>query len=821
MTPKIVVQPTPKPLEGDVSTKYHLFGWRNRRFHGILSQPLFAYIILCICNFIQNFTVNGANNAVISTLERVFYLDSVQSGLFLALYDVATVFSSPLVGYLGGRYSSPIFFSLNMIIVGVGNMLIASSNFVQRETTHYTTTSGQTISSYNNVLFQCTKDPFNEFNITDISCLRQERLANTAKTAKLLLYLGNFVNGIGSVALFTIGVAYIERIFPRGKAAYCQGIYFAVGTVGGALGIVATGRFLLIYTKLSMVSRLPHWLTPNHPLWVGCWWLPYFIYGGCSLLIGLFVSGLPNFEKPGEKHLAGGTVETNPNPTNLAIQRQDSPTSISMLSSCPPTPANYTTSSNSLSNDIHPSETSLPALKPLTSEYILSNRRVHQLSPLEPRPTSASSLAINTTNGGVINHGYSTESLPIQMSPADMTPSTLTPTLSTVTESSTSTVERTLAENCRRMCSVIRDLLTNTRYVAIIIASLFEGILIKGFVPFITKYFEYQHQLDTSTATLLTGAIALLSVVIGCPIGAYCMNKFSWTPMRCARVCGIVFSVSAFLFLFLILSCPELKFEYSTCSNVNSACCRNIYYPGKSLALQSTSSHSSIDLVCMETNPHRMFLSPCHFGCTNQTVFSTNNTSVYNTCNCAGDDAITLTETACRFRRIPCEYKLPFSFSYQKNCHSGAWIFGLTMTGAAFVVFFTAFIQVPLLQVLLYSVPLHYQSMALGVRQTIVRVLGQTTGPLLFGFVFDESCLFWLTDCYSRRTCKVYNNRRMGMSMALSGFSTRLISGIACIVVFTNWKLRHSNEVIIPPNSVTAAANKPAKQTENGQRANL
>lgn len=124
----------------------------------------------------------------------------------------------------------------------------------------------------------------------------------------------------------------------------------------------------------------------------------------------------------------------------------------------------------------------------------------------------------------------------------------------------------------------------------------------------------------------------------------------------------------------------------------------------------------------------------------------------------------------------------------------GVVIFVLTLTGAAFVVFLTAFIQVPLLQVLLYSVPLSYQNMALALRQTIVRVLGQTTGPLLFGFVFDLTCLVWLTDCYHRRTCKVYNNRRMGLSMALSGFLTRFISGIACGIVYLNWKYRHSDE---------------------------
>jgi organic anion transporter 4A len=310
MTPKIIIPPTEKAADNDyIHSKYRLYGWKNFRIGGILSRPLFAYIILCTCNFIQNFTVNGANNAVISTLERVFYLDSVQSGLFLALYDLATVFSSPLVGYLGSRYSSPIFFSLNMIIVGIGNVCIASSNFVYGDTSlNFNPEVTQYLSSYNNVLFQCYKDPFNQLNITDVACLKQNRLPSTLNNAKILLYLGNFINGIGSVALFTIGIAYIERIFPRQKAAYGQGIYFAIGTVGGALGIVATGRFLLIYTTLTTTKRLPAWLTPSHPLWIGCWWLPYIIYGALCLIIGLFVSGLPNYEKPGKKHLIDALI---------------------------------------------------------------------------------------------------------------------------------------------------------------------------------------------------------------------------------------------------------------------------------------------------------------------------------------------------------------------------------------------------------------------------------------------------------------------------------------------------------------------------------
>jgi MFS family permease len=410
----------------DLHLKYNLYGWRNFRCGGILSRPLFAYIILCICTFIQNFSVNGANNAVISTIERVFYLDSVQSGLFLALYDLATVFSAPLVGYLGSSYSSPVFFSLNMIIVAFGNMLIVSSNFINRSNKlNFNSDLTQSLLS-DNVLFQCYHNPLSPDNVTNAACLQQENFS-TVRNAKIILYLGNFVNGIGSVALFTIGVAYIERMFPREKAAYCQGIYFAVGTVGGALGIVATGRFLLLYTELIPKRFLPSWLTPSNPLWIGCWWLPYIIYGSLCFLIGIFVSGLPNYEIPGERHLINQgntnipTISAQQQNSDIAIIREDSPTVNTTITSCSPTPTTNHTVSESCVED-------------------------------------------STTNG-IINHAFSTDTLYNELP---------------VPSSNPPVQPQTRNENWRRICVIIGELLRNTRFVFIVIANLFEGILLKG-----------------------------------------------------------------------------------------------------------------------------------------------------------------------------------------------------------------------------------------------------------------------------------------------------------------------------------------------------
>ena len=202
-----------------------------------------------------------------------------------------------------------------------------------------------------------------------------------------------------------------------------------------------------------------------------------------------------------------------------------------------------------------------------------------------------------------------------------------------------------------------------------------------------------------------------------------------------------------------------------------------------------------------------MFLSPCHHGCTDKTVVRGTRTNHYSSCECAVKANATFSESACEFRRIPCKCisRLNPLWSFIE-VFLGTLVFGLTLTGATFVVFFTAFIQVPMLHVLLYSVAVPHQSMALALRQTLVRVLGQTTGPLLFGFVFDQSCLVWLTDCFGRRTCKVYGNRRMGLSMALLGFSTRIVSGTACAVVYLIWKRRHADEgvVVVPSNGTVS-----------------
>ena len=140
-------------------------------------------------------------------------------------------------------------------------------------------------------------------------------------------------------------------------------------------------------------------------------------------------------------------------------------------------------------------------MRQLNNEYRLSNRRFRQLSPLGDKSTGNPPATTENTTEGYINHAYSTNSLYDQLANADSAPSAPDLTLQSqlpvadstpaVPSSSTATAtttdlsnsripNQTMKESFHHMCSLICKLMKNTRYVCIIIANLFEGILIKG-----------------------------------------------------------------------------------------------------------------------------------------------------------------------------------------------------------------------------------------------------------------------------------------------------------------------------------------------------
>ena len=92
---------------------------------------------------------------------------------------------------------------------------------------------------------------------------------------KYIFYLANIINGVSSVALYTIAISFIENIFKKDEVNLRQGLYYAVGAVGVGVGMLATGNFLKINSSIKTMRKLQQQysnnflLNSNNVNWIG------------------------------------------------------------------------------------------------------------------------------------------------------------------------------------------------------------------------------------------------------------------------------------------------------------------------------------------------------------------------------------------------------------------------------------------------------------------------------------------------------------------------------------------------------------------------
>lgn len=94
--------------------------------------------------------------------------------------------------------------------------------------------------------------------------------------------------------------------------------------------------------------------------------------------------------------------------------------------------------------------------------------------------------------------------------------------------------------------------------------------------------------------------------------------------------------------------------------------------------------------------------------------------------------------------------------------------------------------------------------MALGVQSVLFRALGSIPGPILFGVIFDSSCVYWQYDCGRRGNCWVYNNSHISIrAFFISVFGVV----INTVLMLLCW-------IFYPPVTCSKQTEKPGKQEE-------
>ena len=310
-------------------------------------------------------------------------------------------------------------------------------------------------------------------------------------------------------------------------------------------------------------------------------------------------------------------------------------------------------------------------------------------------------------------------------------------------------------------------LFMNIPFVFLCIASATEGLLLKGFLNFLSLFFQYQYQISSSTTTIITGAIAIFSVIFGTIFGALIISKLKFTASKCTLFVMIIYLITSLAFWILLLSCKELEFiDSSTITNrACKACnCSNIYNP-----------------VCLSFNSQIYeYQSACHAGCT-----SSISSGIYSNCSCLYNNQNIL---------LSSETNVTVSYSY---CNHSIKCLGNMIAGISIafcIVFLTSVALIPHLRAIIGTIDISKQSFALGLRIAIIRVIGNFTGPIIFGAVIDSACLIWKTNCFNQKLCELYSNSEISLYLAILGFICRFLSFLFCSFAFISLRYREKQE---------------------------
>ena len=287
----------------------------------------------------------------------------------------------------------------------------------------------------------------------------------------------------------------------------------------------------------------------------------------------------------------------------------------------------------------------------------------------------------------------------------------------------------------------IYQIITNPIIVCQMMGNLFRGIGIIGYFVFQTKYLESQFRQSASKASLISGTTGFLAKIFGVLFGGLLITLFRPKARTLTTYIFIVELTSVFTLLYgasvigpqylypntQLTESGQLNLQ-GTC---NTAChCDNVRYQP----------------VC-DHNEMKAYFSPCHAGCRRSYALADNSSSVYTECQCA--DSPTL-------EKCPPDSDRLLKYAYIVAL--GGMISGSSRSGNM-VTFFR-------------SINPDQKSLAVAVGSFWHSLFVSIPYPIIYGKIFDYSCLVWSRECGKRGNCWLYDTEKLrkiyhGVSIAL------------------------------------------------------
>lgn len=468
---------------------------------------------LSLSAFLHNILMNGANNVIISSLQKEFYLSSRETGVYVSVYDIGSLLSSIFISFAAARGSKPRWIAFGMIMLFIGCMVNVLPHFLKPN--EFSQEALEVAPVKNDAIIELCNHSISVDDTQPIKHFARNlshettKLISTSETPqpaaaswfqlKHLLYLANLINGLSSASMTSITFSYIEDIAPSHKlSSIYEAIYFVLGAFGVGVGFMITSSCLKIHTDVNRMGELPSWLKPSHPNWIGAWWIPYLIFGIVSFFLALVIAIFPR--KLSHKHESNNSKDLkqlHPLKNGKLIENESGKKRL-----------------DSVNTDVETIDNEAD-----TQERSYEDNRI-----LDTLREAGSILSLNKI---------------------DIKKETQTSVSTESYDENNSLLKKSLF------------LFKKPAYILVIICAAIEGLLQNSFLAFATLFLEYQYRLASGSASLILGLLSIPPLIIGGLLSGFIVSRFKNDPRKCFKFIAIVLFVNIFVYAGFMLYCKE------------------------------------------------------------------------------------------------------------------------------------------------------------------------------------------------------------------------------------------------------------------------
>ncbi|XP_061395930.1 solute carrier organic anion transporter family member 74D [Musca vetustissima] len=269
----------------------------------------------------------------------------------------------------------------------------------------------------------------------------------------------------------------------------------------------------------------------------------------------------------------------------------------------------------------------------------------------------------------------------------------------------------------------------------------FHLLPIAGLYTFLPKYLETQFRLAPYDANMIAAFCGILVMGIGIVISGLVILKLKPTARSVAAWIALTALVySAGMVILMFVGCNMNDFAgYKTANSIGPATIE----PACSAANLCSCDKEQFAPICGIDG--KIYISPCHAGCSTASMRSSDNHTVFSNCTCIPD----VTD--------PLLTSLPNFEASSGYCDSNCKNFIVFIVIFAVCVFMHSTSEVGSMLLVMRCTHPKDKAMAMGVIQSAIGLFGNVPCPIIYGAVVDSACLIWKSVCGKHGACSLYD----------------------------------------------------------------